>query len=515
MLPSLLSLHPDLARARRDARHPAGAQARLLRFLLRKASATEFGRSHHFVTLLREPDVVQAFQEAVPLYTSAMLADELARVRRGEKDVLWPGRIRHFAISSGTASAGTVLPRTLQHLKRDARFSVEVGLNYLAHTGRMALLGGKHLSVPGRVEPDAVQHGAQIGEVSGLVASAAPAFFRRLYQAVPNEVAFRDAWEARLDAIAALVVNADIRLIAMVPSWSATLFARVRDRYRALHGHTPETMSEIWPNLQLFVSGGVALSSYRDSLQAEIGLDTVDYVEAYGASEGFFAFMDHPADSSLRLHLSNGVFYEFVPEDRLGDPYPPRLTVADVQPGARYAIYVSTMSGLWAYAVGDFVRFTQSHPPRIVVAGRTREVLDRYGEAVYGDEAAAAFTLACHATSAHGAEFHVTTDADGGTPHLRWVVAFHQMPGDVQRWGQVVEQHLQAVNRHYQIRRATGALGAVEVVVVAPEAFLLWLQASRARVGAQTKVPRMSEEPEVAARIIGYSPDVKAYTISL
>ncbi len=514
MLRALLPLHPELRRAARDARNPAGAQEALLRGLLAAARETEFGRAHGFASLLRAPDVAAAYRQAVPVQSRETMAAWLQRVREGEKGVLWPGQVRHFAVSSGTASAGTILPRTAAHLRRDALFSVGVGVQYLASTGRLALLGGKHLSVPGRVEPDVVQPGAVVGEVSGLVAGAAPAFFRRLYQAVPDEMANLERWDAKLDAIAARAAATDVRMIAMVPSWSAALFERVRDAYRKTHGHAPATMREVWPRLQVFVSGGVALSSYRHALGEWLG-EGVDFIETYGASEGFFSFMETPDAEGMRLHLSNGVFYEFVPEARRHDPNPPRLGIGEVEVGPRYALYVSTMSGLWSYAVADLVRFVSLTPPRIVVAGRTRQVLDRFGEALHAEEAEAALAHACAATGAQPAEFHVTSVASGRIPRHRWVVAFQRTPGSAQAFVQALDGHLREANRHYAIRREGEALGAPEIAVVAPQAFLAWLNSTRTRVGAQTKVPRLSEEPDVAAGIIAHSPDATIYTISL
>ncbi len=515
MLPSLLHFHPALVRARRAARHPARTQASVLRGLLEKARHTEFGTRHRFADILSSPDVVRAFQDAVPLQSATTLRDELRRVRTGERDVLWPGRMRHFAVSSGTTSDGVALPRTPEHLRRDARFSVEVGLHHLAATGDGALLRGKHLTLPGAAEPDPFQNDAVAGEVSGLVAQAAPAFFRRFYQAVPDDTLRSLGWDARLDAVAAHAADADVRLIAMVPSWSAGLFERVRDVYARRHGHRPTTMGEVWPNLRVFVSGGVALASYRALLREQIGLKGLAFVETYGASEGFFSFTDTPGDPSMKLHLTNGVFYEFVPEAHLHDADPPRLTLDKIEAGPRYALHVSTMSGLWAYAVGDFVRFTHTDPPRLVVAGRTGEILDRYGEAVHGDEAAAAFTHACALTNAVGAHFHVTSIPGRGAPRLRWVVSFDRLPDDAARFSEVLDVHLRDVNRHYAIRRASDAFGPPEVAVVDPQAFLAWLRSAHGHVGAQTKVLRMSEEPGVSDRIIAHSPDVQIFTISL
>ena len=515
MLHTLFRLHPEWRRVQAGAGDSAGTQARLLRHLLTRAQHTHFGRQHHFADILRAPDVVAAFQAAVPLHASRLLAPLLARVRQGEGDVLWPGTVRHFAVSSGTASEGVVLPRTAAHLARDARFSIGVGAHYLAQGGRVDVLGGRHLSIPGHVERDPLQPGAVVGEVSGLVAAAAPFPVRRRMAFFADGERAASTWEARLDALARRAALADVRMIAMVPSWSAALFARVRDVYRETHGRTPATMREVWPRLRLLVTGGVARAAYAALLREEIGAG-VDFVETYGASEGFFAFEETPESGEMRLHLRNGVFYEFVPESHLNDAQPPRLTAGEVEIGPRYALHVSTMSGLWAYSVGDWVRFTHLSPPRIVVAGRTAGVLDRYGERVYADEAARALDHACRATGARLAHFHVGAQrGEGGRPRHLWVVAFHHPPASSEHFIHHVDRYLTAHNRHYRIRREGDALAPPRLATVAPGAFGRWLETARGRVGAQSKVPQLSEEPEIAAGIMAHSPDARIYTISL
>lgn len=488
--------HASAAHAR-----AAHAQARLLRRLVLRASETAFGRAYRFGEIARADDVVGAFRARVPLQEYESLREAFDATRAGVPDVLWPGHARHFAVSSGTASAGKVLPRSREHLVQDARFSVRVGMRYLAASGRGAFLGGRHLSIPGRTEPDPLQPGAVVGEVSGLVAEAAPAFFRRFYQAVPNEIAFLPDWEAKLDAIAAATESQDVRLIAMVPSWARALFGRVRAAHARRTGRHVDTIGEVWPNLQVFVSGGVALSSYRAPLADEIGR-AVDFVETYGASEGFFSYQDDLADPAMRLDVRNGVFFEFVPFERLGEPDPPRFSIGEVEVGVRYAPFVSTLSGLWAYGVGDVVRFTHLDPPRLLIVGRTREVLDRYGEAVHGEEARAAFEAACAATGARGADFHVSPVVRGGVPGHRWLCEFAAAPDDAGRFADVLDRHLVAINRHYAIRREAGAFRPPEVVALPEGHFLRWMQATRSRVGAQSKVPRLRDDGEVADALL-------------
>lgn len=495
----------------RTARDPEGVQRRLLRRLLHRAADTEWGRRFGFAELARAPDVVAAYQGRVPLHDYEAYRADVERMRRGVADVTWPGRFRHFAVSSGTASAGKIIPVSHEMLVKNRRFSLGVGLTYLAQTGRGGFLAGKHLTVPGRIEADARYPGTLVGEVSGLLATYTPAWLKPLHQAVPNDVLFLPHWERKLEAIVERTVRQDVRLVVMVPSWAIVLFPRVVARYNALHGAQATTLREVWPNLQLYVSGGVALASYRHLLEAQVG-GGMDFVETYGASEGFFAYQDRLDDPAMRLHLEGGVFYEFVRMDALGQPAPRRYTIGEVEPGVRYALFVTTCSGLYGYGVGDVVRFTETAPPRLVVAGRTSEMIDKYGEAVFGEEARAALQAACAATGAHVRDYHVAPRPAelSRLPAHQWLIEFDTPPASLQALAAAIDDHLQAVNRHYQIRREARAFDPPEIVALPPGTFYHWLQQTRTHVSGQTKVPRMSEERALAESVLAAAGTIAA-----
>ncbi|ARA94342.1 GH3 auxin-responsive promoter [Rhodothermaceae bacterium RA] len=483
---------------------PLGTQERLLRDLLTRAAATEWGRRYGFAEIARARDVVHAFRQRVPLHRYEDLHADAVRIRQGTADVTWPGRIRHFAVSSGTASQGKVLPVSQEMLMKNRAFSIGVGLNYLAASGRPGFLLGKHLTLPGRIEEDPQYPGTLVGEVSGLLADHAPAFTRLLYQAVPNEIAFLPHWERKLAAIVDRTLDQDIRLLVMVPSWALVLLRQVIDRYNERHGTRVDTVSAVWPNLQVFISGGVALSSYRHLLEELIGRPDLDFVETYGASEGFFSFQDDLADPAMLLHLDNGVFYEFVDLRDLHRPDPPRYSLAEVEPGIRYAPFISTCSGLWAYGVGDVLRFTSTAPYKIVVAGRTSEMIDKYGEAVFGEEARAALQEACRQTGARVRDYHVAPRPAslGHLPTHQWLIEFERPPSDLRRFADVMDRYLQDVNRHYQIRREARAFDRPEIVPLPRGTFYAWLKQTKDRVSGQTKVPRMSEERHIADAVL-------------
>lgn len=483
---------------------PVATQRRLLLRLLDRAAGTEWGRRFRFEEILRAPDPVAAYQERVPLHDYEAYREDVERIRRGEPDVIWPGRFTNFAVSSGTASAGKIIPVSDEMLQSNRSFSVAVGLNYLRQTGNKTYLRGKHLTLPGRIEEDPKFPGTMIGEVSGLQAEHAPRFFQLLYQAVPNEVSFLPNWERKLHAIAERTITMDVRSLVMAPTWALVFFRELLERHRQRTGRSARHVAEVWPNLQVFISGGVALSSYRDLLCETIGKPDLHFIETYGASEGFFSFQDDLRDPSMLLHLDNGVFFEFVRMDELGMPDPRRLTIADVDVDVRYALFVTTCSGLWSYGVGDVVRFTSTAPHRILVAGRTSEMIDRYGEAVFGEEARAALQAACEGTGARVRDYHVAPkppDVDRLPAH-QWLIEFEQSPASADTFASIIDEYLCEVNRHYQIRREAGAFDPPEIVMLPEGSFYRWLVKTKGRVSGQTKVPRLSEERAIADDVL-------------
>ncbi|PEN09307.1 GH3 auxin-responsive promoter [Longimonas halophila] len=507
LLRALLHRVGPLERVRTFLDDPVDTQRHLLRSMLNHAAATEWGQRYGFADIARQRDVVAAYQERVPLHSYDDLAADATRVREGAEDVMWPGRATHFAVSSGTVSNGKVLPVSQATIDANRGFSVGVGLHYLLDTHKWQYLLGRHLTLPGSVSEDPDYPGTYAGEVSGILAKHAPGFFKALYQAVPNEIAFLPSWEEKLRTIAERTVDQDIRLIVMVPSWAKKLFEHVIAAHNRRYDAHATTVHEVWPNLQLYISGGVALSSYRDQLEDIVG-GPIDFIETYGASEGFFAFQNARDDDALLLHLNNGVFYEFVPMDEYGSANPTRHTIATVETDVRYALYVTSYSGLWSYDVGDVVQFTQRHPFKIEVAGRTSEMIDTFGEAIFADEVRDALYEACDATGASFHHYHVAPAPahDDAPPQHEWIIEFDKMPGDLDAFRDTVDTYLDRVNRHYHIRRESDVMRAPQITAVAEGTFYAWLQATKDRISGQTKVPRMSTERTVAEGILRAQP---------
>jgi hypothetical protein len=487
---------PKLARRRGSPNLPIFART--------KAADTEWGRRYDFRSILASSDPVRAYQSTVPLHTYEDLAQDVERIRSGEEDIIWPGRFTDFAVSSGTVSAGKIIPVSRETLIHNRRYSMGMLWSYLGETGNADVLLGRFLSLPGRIEEDPKHPGTFIGEVSGLQSRYAPKLVSRFLQAVPNDMLFLPNWEDKLNAVVRQTLDMDVRSVAMVPSWGLVFLQKLVQAHRTKYGSDARTVADVWPNLKVYFSGGVALESYRTLLEEQCGPGKVHFLEGYGASEGFFAFQLRPTDTDLALHVDNGVFFEFVPLEEVESPAPTRLWADSVETNVRYALYVTTCSGLWSYKVRDVVRFTETDPLKIVVAGRTSEMIDRFGEAVFGEETRKAMLEACRVTGARTLDYHVAPNIPtrDQIPRHQWFVEFEETPENAEAFANAIDAHLQDINRHYQIRREALAFGSPEVVAVPKGLFNEWLRQTRAGVSAQSKVPRMSESREVADALL-------------
>jgi len=484
-----------LDRAQEDVLH---SQRLLLQDLIRRAKDTAWGRAHGYDEILRSDEPVSAYQERVPLSTAEDFKPYVARTKAGEENVLWPGRTRHFAVSSGTASRGRLIPVSEEMEHAMAQAGMIPGLQYVRSTGSASFLGGKILMLPGAVAPEPDQPDVLVGEVSALQAlGAQPALVRR-FQAVPEELAMIEDWEEKVERVAACVADQDVRAVIVVPSWAPLLFEAVLQHASRARRARVTSLREIWPRFQVFFGGGVAMSAYRGIIEHYAGSD-IDFIESYSASEGVFAFQDDPASTELAVHLVSGVFYEFVRlEDRHVDR-PRRHTLADVELGVDYALHVSTCAGLWGYPLEDVLQFTSLHPPRLRVRGRTISMLDRAGERVCASEVAEALRAASQLTGVRVRHHHVTyASASIEMPQHEWLVELAGFARDSDSLAGAVDAYLCEHNRHYGKRRRAHAIAPPIVTLLPSGTSLEYLRTKKGRLTSQSKLIAVNEARTVA-----------------
>ena len=494
LLHSRLRMH-RVARWKKD---PATTQERLLLSLVRAARHTRFGREHSFESIRSPRD----FQSRVPLREYLDFKPYWDRLFEGERDVTWPGRIRYFAITSGTTAGNKLIPLSAEGVRSQIRSGRDAVLFYLALTRNTDLFAGKFLYLGGSTDLRRGPNDTLIGDLSAIAAIETPRFVHR-FRLPSMQVNFIADWEKKLEAMAQEALAQDVRGISGTPSWMMCLFERVLE-LRSRSGRPSEALAEVWPHLSLIVHGGCSFEPYRKSFAHIIGRP-VTTLEVYAASEGFIAIQDRPDENDLLLLMDRGIFYEFVPVEELGHPEPHRFTVADAETGVNYAIVLTTDSGLWGYVIGDTVRLTSLRPHRLRITGRTKQFLNAFGEHVIVEEVEEAIAEACKATGAEVQEFHIAPlfpERGVSRPVHQWLIEFKRPPADALTFRDVADGVLQRRNDDYAAHRRSNAGMLPPEIHPLPAGTFFETMKSLGKLGGQHKVPRLANDRNFAESLL-------------
>ncbi|MGI4871706.1 MAG: GH3 auxin-responsive promoter family protein [Janthinobacterium lividum] len=478
-------------RYRQWQQQPAATQLRLLHELTRTAVPTAFGRAYELAAVRTPADLAAR----VPVRDYEALKPYFDQVKAGQPDVLWPGRPLYLAKTSGTTSGTKYIPITRASIGNHINGAKDALLHYVAATGRARFLDGKLIFLSGSPELEQVG-GIPTGRLSGIVNHHVPAYLRRnqLPSYATNCI---EDWETKLDAIVQETLGQPLTLISGIPPWVQMYFDRLTAR-------TGRPVGEVFPQFDLFVSGGVSMEPYRARLLESIGR-TVDTIELFPASEGFLAFQDQPGNPGLLLRLDSGIFFEFVPAERFFETHPPRLTIADVELDQQYAVVLTSNAGLWAYSLGDTVRFVDLHPHRVVVTGRIKHFLSAFGEHVIGEEVEAALREAVRQhPETEVTEFTVaplvSEDKTQPSRH-QWLVEFAQPPHDAAAFAAVLDATLRRQNSYYDDLRQGSILVPLLLTALPAGAFQRYMK-SVGKLGGQNKVPRLGNDRAVAEGLL-------------
>jgi hypothetical protein len=462
-------------------------QETTLRRLVARARNTTFGQLHGFETIRSLAD----YQSRVPVQDYTQFQAQLGRILGGATNITWPGRARYWVKTSGTTAGDKVLPVTTEALASHRRGGWDALLMAAERVGAARLLGGPMLFLGGCTRLTPASPDALVGDLSGVVVQHLPLYLRGRYSP-GTEVSSIPDWDARLESIASLVVHQDLRLVSGMPSWMLILLERV--------GRLNGTVGDRWPNLGVFVHGGVSFAPYRGVFEQWLGRP-LEYVEVYPASEAFVALQTERT-GGLTLMLDYDIFYEFVPVEDLGRARPRRHTVADVELDRPYAVALTSPTGLWSYLLGDTVRFTARDPLRLQITGRTRHYVNAFGENVIVEEVERAMVEACRRAQAEVAEFTVApcyASARETRGRHDWLVEFAERPRcPVDLFARMLDETLQQLNTDYRIKRA-GDIGmlAPRLLDLPAGTFHRWMRA-RGKLGGQNKVPRVTNDRAVA-----------------
>jgi hypothetical protein len=459
-------------------------QQQVLSYLVEHAKNTEYGIQHDFSHI----SDYDSFRQRVPVNTYEELKGYIDRMRHGETDILWPGRTRWYAKSSGTTNdKSKFIPVTPDGLKGNHYGGgSDVVALYLQNNPQSRMFDGRGLILGGSHSPNYNLPGTLVGDLSAiLIENINPVV--NLFRVPKKQTALLSDFEVKRDRIAREAMTRNVTNLSGVPSWMLSVLSRVME----LTGK--EHLEEVWPNLEVFFHGGVAFTPYREQYRQLITSPRMHYVETYNASEGFFSVQNDPTDPSMLLLLDRRVFYEFQ-EVGTDDIVP----LTGVKVGKNYAMIISTACGLWRYMIGDTVRFTSTNPYKIVISGRTKSFINAFGEELIVDNAEQGLAYACQQTGAQVLEYTaapVFMDQRAKCRH-QWLIEFAKAPADLGQFAQLLDQRLQQLNSDYEAKRYKDiTLQPLELVVARQGLFNDWLK-QRGKLGGQHKVPRLSNSRE-------------------
>lgn len=476
--------------------HPIVNQERTLSFLLLEGAQTAYGKKYNFQAL----ENYAQFSANVPLTDYGILKPYIDRAIDGECDLLWPGQTKWFAKSSGTtADRIKILPITESSLLENHYAGGKDLLAQYYHNfeGRK-LYNAKHLIVGGTGKIEQHSDGVFIGDLSAIIINNLP-IWTELRRTPKKEIALLENWEEKLERMAASVCKENICIIAGVPSWTLLLLQKV-----LVHANA-QTIQEVWPNLELYIHGGMSFTPYKGAFEKIIGKPDMNYVENYNASEGYFGLQDQKDSKDLLLLTNSEVFYEFIPMDSFeGLDSKKVLSLEEVQPDTDYALVITTSSGLWRYIIGDTIRFTQTEPYRFVVSGRTAHYINAFGEKLIIEHADKALSNTCKIHQVQIREYTVAPDFNGaaavGAHH--WLIEFESNPSDLEAFIQTLDSQLKNENADYDAKRKGNInIGFPLVSIAAPGTFHQWLK-NKGKLGGQHKIPRLQNNDTLLKEIM-------------
>lgn len=462
--------------------NPLKVQRECLQELLSRAAATEYGQKYDFSSIL----TTEQYKERLPIVHYEDISGYVRRMMEGENNILWPEEVEWFAKSSGTTDAKSkfipVSPSSLE----DCHF--RGGKDVIAIFNRLypdaGVFSGKTLALGGSSEVSKTNNNCQYGDLSAILISNTPFWVNRM-KTPEASIMLMNNWEEKIEKICETTIKEDVRCLAGVPSWFLTVINKILERTGKANLH------EVWPNLELFIHGGISFTPYREQYNRLLPDPKMKYLETYNASEGFFGLQDDPNDSSMLLMLDYGVYYEFMPTSELGKSNPRTVLLEDVKTEVNYALIISTNSGLWRYMIGDTIQFTSTKPYKFKITGRTKLFINAFGEEVIIDNATEALNFACRETGADVYEFTAAPIfmGEGKRGAHEWLIEFKNPPADIEQFAELLDNQIQKLNSDYEAKRML-SLERLHIRIARPNLFNDWLK-EKGKLGGQHKVPRL------------------------
>ncbi|TRX49843.1 GH3 auxin-responsive promoter family protein [Fulvivirga sp. M361] len=479
--------------------NPLDLQKNELKKLLITASQTAFGKTYSFDHILAgyryfDKEFFERFKKNVPIHDyDKMYGEWWAQSKQGKSNICWPGKVKYFALSSGTSEASSkYIPITKDMKKAIQKTSIRQILTLSKYDLPSEFFQGGILMLGGSTQLN--NRGSYFeGDLSGIQAAQLPFWFQHFYKPGKRIAKTRD-WEEKLNEIARKARSWNINIIVGVPAWIQILMEKILDY------HNVSNIHEIWPNLSVYVHGGVSFDPYRKGFGKLLGRD-IHYIETYLASEGFIGFQNRPNQKSMRLVLNNGIFYEFVPfersyfdEDGQLLPDAPTVMIDQVEEGREYAPLISTCAGAWRYLIGDVVKISNKAEAEIIITGRTKHFLSLCGEHLSVDNMNKAIEVVADDLNINIPEFTVA-----GIPHQslfahHWYIGTDDTVNEAEL-GLKLDNVIKQLNDDYAVEREA-ALKEVFVSVLPVATFYKYME-SKGKVGGQNKFPRVIKDTQL------------------
>lgn len=457
--------------------------------LIKTGIKTEFGKEHDFEKIKTHQDYIRN----VPIREYEDFKVYIEKLKQGKQNILWKGFPIYFAKTSGTTSGIKYIPITKDSIPNHINTARNALLCYMAQTGKSQFANGKMIFLSGSPELERVG-GIPTGRLSGIVNHHVPRYLRS-NQLPSFETNCIEDWEEKLSKIVDETVNEDMTLISGIPPWIQMYFDELEKK-------TGKKIKDIFKRFSVLVQGGVNFEPYKAKLFESIG-KKIDTIELYPASEGFFAFQDSQTDEGLLLNTDSGIFYEFVPAEEISKENPTRLTLKDVQLNKNYVLIISSNAGLWAYNIGDTVKFVSLNPYRLVVTGRVKHFISAFGEHVIGEEVEEALMKAAESENIHITEFTVAPNISETSEKSfhEWFIEFENIPKNLSLFAKKVDQNLRKKNIYYDDLIKGSILQPLKIQVMQKDAFINYMK-SVGKLGGQNKVPRLSNDRKVASALM-------------
>ncbi|TXB65298.1 GH3 auxin-responsive promoter family protein [Vicingus serpentipes] len=476
-------------------KYPTEVQNDLLLELIKTAKNTEWGKKYDYNNIKTYND----FKNNVPLQDYETLKTDVLRIKDGEQNILWPSEIKWFAKSSGTVTGKSKFIPVSKEALIDCHYKGGKDLLSIYHNNHpeSKLILGKVLVVGGSSQINKLNSGSYTGDLSAIIMKNFPFWVEQ--RRVPNmEVALMAEWEEKIEKMAISTAKEDVSNISGVPSWTLILMQKILEITKA------NNISEVWPNLEMYMHGGVNFLPYKSQFNKLLGGNHLNYYENYNASEGFFGLQDQYNSDEMLLMLDYGIFYEFIPVENTEEEQPDTLSLEEVKLNKNYEVVISTNSGLWRYRVGDTIKFTSLSPFRIQVTGRTKHFINAFGEELIIENAEMALAMACKKTESSIRDFTVAPIYIDGKKNGRhqWLIEFENEPINLDYFIEILDNGLKSLNSDYEAKRYKNLILTIPEVISLPEnTFYIWMKENN-KLGGQHKVPRLSNNRNIVDQIL-------------